>query len=141
MGVFAQSECNDPRSLYYKRTLVRPKIPVGKVLLCVLAALLLAGVGFAVTWALWGQMLPSVLVCVGVFLLICILFAKRIMIMAVKIYQAVAPERVRKRCRYEPSCSCYMILSVEKYGFLRGTKKGFKRLISCKPPNGGYDLP
>ncbi|MBR4863272.1 MAG: membrane protein insertion efficiency factor YidD [Oscillospiraceae bacterium] len=59
----------------------------------------------------------------------------------VETYQAVAPAKTRERCRYEPSCSVYMLQALKKYGFLPGLKKGLKRWRSCKPPNGGIDPP
>lgn len=43
-------------------------------------------------------------------------------------------------CRFEPTCSVYMMQAVEKYGALRGTWLGFKRLLHCHPLNpGGWD--
>ena len=141
MEIYASSERNDPKSPYYERILVRPKISVLRILLCV-AGTLLACAGGAITgWILTHKVLPTLLGLFGIFILICFIFAKRILITLVKIYQATAPESVRKRCRYEPSCSVYMILSVEKYGFWRGLRKGLKRWKSCKPPNGGFDMP
>ena len=74
-------------------------------------------------------------------LLTALLLAKPLLIVLVKTYQALAPEKVRRRCRYEPSCSVYMILAVEKYGVWKGLVKGLKRWKGCKPPNGGYDMP
>jgi len=34
-----------------------------------------------------------------------------------------------------------MILSIEKYGLLKGISKGIKRISNCKIPNGGIDYP
>lgn len=56
-------------------------------------------------------------------------------------YKAFAPERVRGRCRFEPSCSTYMILAIKKYGLFIGLFKGIRRIMRCKPPNGGTDFP
>lgn len=36
-------------------------------------------------------------------------------------------------CRMEPSCSEYMILSVEKFGVSRGIFKGTRRILRCHP--------
>jgi len=66
---------------------------------------------------------------------------KRFLIYLIRIYQRYAPTRVRKSCRFEPSCSNYMILSLEKYGVFSGLYRGITRLGRCKPPNGGVDLP
>lgn len=65
----------------------------------------------------------------------------KIAIFFVRIYQRYAPAEMRLACRYEPSCSEYMILSVEKYGFCRGVWNGLKRIVRCKSPNGGIDYP
>ena len=59
----------------------------------------------------------------------------------VLVYKAFAPLSVRERCRFQPTCSTYMIMAIQKYGLIRGVFKGFKRLLRCKPPNGGQDLP
>ena len=139
--ILIQSEENDPRSLFYKRTLVRPKLSIGKILGSVLAIILAGGGVFAGILCLWHNVWLALLGGIVTLLLIGLVFAKQILIGMVRIYQAVASEKVRNRCRYEPSCSVYMIQSVEKYGFWRGFRKGMKRWRSCKPPNGGFDLP
>ncbi len=56
-------------------------------------------------------------------------------------YKAFAPLKVRDRCRYTPTCSSYMIMSIFRYGLIIGITLGIKRINSCTPPNGGYDLP
>ncbi len=43
-------------------------------------------------------------------------------------------------CKFEPTCSEYTKQAIEKYGLIRGTWKGFKRIIKCHPfSKGGYD--
>jgi uncharacterized protein len=43
-------------------------------------------------------------------------------------------------CRFEPTCSIYMMHAIEKYGFIRGTWMGLRRLGRCHPLNpGGWD--
>ncbi len=77
-----------------------------------------------------------------VFALIYISFIiKNALIWLVHLYQHYAPDRVRLKCVFEPSCSEYMILSIEKYGVIKGVFKGCKRLLRCHPPNGGRDDP
>jgi len=136
-----QSEEKDPRSLFYKRVLVRPKLRISRILPAVLGILLVcvsAGVGvYLLLRSIWLALFGTVIAAA----LIGLLFAKQLLIGMVRIYQAVASEKTRNRCRYEPSCSVYMIQAVEKYGFWQGFPKGLKRWRSCKPPNGGFDLP
>ena len=66
---------------------------------------------------------------------------KRAALGAVLAYKAWAPLEVRGKCRFEPTCSTYMILAIRKYGLIRGVIKGIKRIKRCKPPNGGVDYP
>lgn len=66
---------------------------------------------------------------------------KKIIIWIIRLYQKKAPYYIRVACRFEPSCSEYMILSVSKYGCFKGVYKGIRRLLRCKPPNGGVDYP
>lgn len=46
------------------------------------------------------------------------------------------------RCRFEPSCSEYMLGAIRKYGPFVGLWRGTKRLCRCHPFHpGGYDPP
>ncbi|MFA6090873.1 MAG: membrane protein insertion efficiency factor YidD [Candidatus Gracilibacteria bacterium] len=43
-------------------------------------------------------------------------------------------------CKHIPSCSDYMVESIEKKGVVRGIFKGIWRILRCNPWNkGGYD--
>lgn len=66
---------------------------------------------------------------------------KKTVIWCVHLYQNKASDATRLRCVFEPSCSEYMILAINKYGTIRGIIKGVKRLLRCHPPNGGRDYP
>jgi putative membrane protein insertion efficiency factor len=59
----------------------------------------------------------------------------------VLMYKAFAPKSIRKECRFVPTCSTYMIMAIKKYGLIIGVYKGIKRIMRCKPPNGGVDYP
>ena len=80
-------------------------------------------------------------ICIAFSLLFILFVGKKAVIWLVHFYQAKASDDTRLRCRFEPSCSEYMIKSVTKYGFIKGTLKGIRRVIRCKAPNGGIDYP
>ena len=43
-------------------------------------------------------------------------------------------------CRFHPTCSCYAITAIERYGVLRGGALGLRRLSRCHPWHpGGID--
>ena len=43
-------------------------------------------------------------------------------------------------CRFHPTCSEYMVQSIETYGVTRGVARGVKRLLRCHPFHaGGFD--
>lgn len=47
----------------------------------------------------------------------------------IKLYQHYAPEEVRRRCLFKPTCSEYAILAIKKYGLIRGGYKAYVRLF------------
>lgn len=81
-----------------------------------------------------------VLVIIGAVLISYILLHKSA-IGCVLCYKAFAPKSIRSRCRFEPTCSTYMIMAINKYGLFVGVVKGIRRIRRCKPPNGGIDYP
>jgi len=66
---------------------------------------------------------------------------KKLALKLIKIYQGYFRIFLPLACRYTPSCSEYTRQAILKYGFLKGTFKGAKRLLSCHPFSGkaGYD--
>ena len=60
----------------------------------------------------------------------------------VRVYQWTLSPIFGRQCRFQPTCSHYMIQAVEKYGAVRGTLKGLWRILRCNPfCRGGYDPP
>lgn len=66
---------------------------------------------------------------------------KKFAIGIVLLYKAFAPMSLRNQCRFEPSCSTYMVMAINKYGLFIGVYKGIRRITRCCPPNGGVDYP
>jgi putative membrane protein insertion efficiency factor len=65
-----------------------------------------------------------------------------LLIGAVRVYQWTLSPLIGRQCRFEPTCSAYFILAVQRYGAIRGTAKGILRIGRCHPFHpGGYDPP
>ncbi|EQB11890.1 MULTISPECIES: membrane protein insertion efficiency factor YidD [Sphingobium] len=64
----------------------------------------------------------------------------RLLILIARFWQ-LGPSRILPpTCRYAPSCSEYAIQAVRKYGAIKGSWLGFKRLMRCHPWGGsGHD--
>jgi uncharacterized protein len=64
------------------------------------------------------------------------------LIALVRVYQWTLSPLVGRQCRFEPTCSAYFILAVQKYGAIRGAWRGLLRIVRCHPFHpGGYDPP
>ena len=64
---------------------------------------------------------------------------KKILIKLINFYQKL-PIHTHSMCRFTPTCSEYMIESLEYYGVLRGLWIGLKRILRCHPfGKYGYD--
>ncbi|MEE9487361.1 MAG: membrane protein insertion efficiency factor YidD [Candidatus Brocadiales bacterium] len=58
----------------------------------------------------------------------------------IRLYQRLIVPLLPQSCRYVPSCSEYMIESIEKKGLLQGVPKGIWRILRCHPLGGsGYN--
>lgn len=134
-------DSDDPTSYNYKRKLNRPLINWGAIVLY--CALILGGIA-VLAFILKKLSVDEQItkwVCIAVLVGIVAINLKRILICLVRIYQRYAPESIRNKCRFEPSCSEYMIMSLSKYGLFKGLIKGIQRLTRCNIHNGGFDYP
>jgi putative membrane protein insertion efficiency factor len=65
-----------------------------------------------------------------------------VIIAGVRVYQWTLSPIIGRQCRFQPTCSNYMIGAVEKYGAIRGSLKGIWRILRCNPfCRGGDDPP
>jgi len=58
----------------------------------------------------------------------------------VRFYQIIISPLLPATCRYQPTCSHYMVEALKKHGVIKGLYLGTKRILSCHPWGGnGYD--
>ena len=124
---------NDPRSLYYDRKYSKEKINYLKLVFFIFLFLFILFL-----YAQFKLNIVFFLIMPVIYFLISI---KSLVLLIVKIYQHIAPISIRSKCRFEPSCSQYMILSINKYGLIKGIVKGINRIKRCNISDGGYDNP
>jgi putative membrane protein insertion efficiency factor len=66
----------------------------------------------------------------------------KLVVMLVRGYQLLISPWLGPACRFEPTCSNYLLQAVHKYGLIRGVAKGAGRICRCHPWRpGGYDPP
>jgi uncharacterized protein len=64
------------------------------------------------------------------------------LIAVIRLYQVTVSPLLGPACRFEPSCSRYMVESIKRYGLVSGVNRGLRRFLRCHPWNpGGYDPP
>lgn len=65
---------------------------------------------------------------------------RRVVMVLIRGYQVTLSRLVLTQCRFVPTCSHYTYEAVERYGAVRGTWLGVRRILRCHPLNpGGYD--
>lgn len=131
-----------------ERPLVRPNTSYKKAILCI-TLFVLVNLGATILlynlfrWLGISSFLPQVinsfytehhtafiiLLTLLQFLIGGVIALKPALIGAVRLYQRYAPERVRRKCLFKPTCSEYAILAIEKYGVIRGLYKSYVRLF------------
>jgi len=66
-----------------------------------------------------------------------------VMTLLIRFYQVVISPHIGNCCRFEPSCSQYVIEALKIHGFVKGSWLGFKRIMRCHPfgPSGCDPVP
>lgn len=132
---------NEPRSSAYKRKLIRPNIDWTSFISLLFLPLIILIFAILLSKHFYGFRIHIISLSVIVLTVYILVATKKMIIFLILVYQRYAPENIRNKCRFEPSCSEYMILSINKYGLLKGLKKGIKRCKRCNINDGGYDYP
>jgi hypothetical protein len=66
----------------------------------------------------------------------------KLFIALIRIYQRAISPLLGPVCRFEPSCSRYAVICLERHGALKGSLLSIARLCKCHPFHpGGIDLP
>lgn len=124
-----------------KRIVIRPKIRLGgDIFRMLLSAAVLVGAVLAVRH-FWGAGVLCSVFSVLLFALWLIFCSGHTLITLIYMYQKFAPGFIRAACRFTPCCSEYTRISIEKYGVFKGLYRGIRRIMRCRPPNGGIDEP
>lgn len=64
---------------------------------------------------------------------------KFLVTLPIKIYKLLISPFLGSNCRFTPTCSQYMQISIEKYG-IKGVGLGIIRILKCHPwGKSGYD--
>jgi putative membrane protein insertion efficiency factor len=59
---------------------------------------------------------------------------KYLFILPIRLYQVlISPMLGANKCRYQPTCSFYMIGAIEEWGVFKGVYLGVKRILRCHP--------
>jgi putative membrane protein insertion efficiency factor len=58
----------------------------------------------------------------------------------VRLYQVALSPLLGASCRHQPTCSTYTYQAIERFGPIRGTWLGIRRIVRCRPGSaGGFD--
>lgn len=67
-------------------------------------------------------------------------FIKYLFILPIRFYQKIISPLLGNNCRYQPTCSQYMVDAINEWGPLKGIYLGTKRIARCHPWGGmGHD--
>ena len=58
---------------------------------------------------------------------------RKLMMFLIGIYQKYISRLFGRKCRFYPTCSEYTKQAIDKYGIIKGSLKGIKRILKCNP--------
>ena len=92
-------------------------------------------------WIIYSIYLRTKIYFLILSIIITYILTRMLALGTVLMYKAFAPLKVRDLCRFEPTCSTYMMIAIKKYGLIIGISMGLHRISRCHYPNGGIDYP
>jgi putative membrane protein insertion efficiency factor len=68
---------------------------------------------------------------------------RTLLITLIKVYRFLLSPWLGGHCRFHPTCSCYAITAIGRYGALGGSTMAVRRLLRCHPwhPGGIDEVP
>lgn len=58
----------------------------------------------------------------------------------IRLYKMLLSPFLPRACIFQPTCSEYSLIAIEKYGVIKGALLSVKRILRCNPfTTGGYD--
>ncbi len=67
--------------------------------------------------------------------------AQKLIIIPINAYQRWLSPLLGNNCRFNPTCSSYAILAVERFGAIKGCWLAIKRIFKCHPLHPGGEDP
>lgn len=65
---------------------------------------------------------------------------RRLVASLIVVYQKLVSPGLSPKCRFQPSCSNYMLEAVRRFGAIKGVWLGIRRIGRCHPLHeGGFD--
>ncbi len=65
---------------------------------------------------------------------------KKFALFSIKLYKKYISPLLPDACRFYPTCSDYTFTAIDRYGFIKGSFLGIKRILKCQPfCKGGID--
>ena len=65
------------------------------------------------------------------------IIVKAVALALIRLYQLTLSPLLGRACRYHPTCSAYTHEAITRYGVLKGSYLGARRLLRCHPFHAG----
>jgi uncharacterized protein len=62
---------------------------------------------------------------------------KAVLLVLIRLYQRTLSPLLGNHCRFEPTCSVYTHQAISRFGALRGSWLGIRRIFRCHPFHAG----